>query len=183
MKSNKVRKNSADRWTHCFDCKYKFGDINEKGNLVRKASSGYCKSCYQRNYSKKLKRKCESCSREIISMKKICKVCYAKQALESPTRYMIKKLQSNRNKEKMSKVVLDITQYELVRRLLVKWKRDILQSIDYFIVADIYVDIFECDTFLDSCSQEEQVIIMLGRLEEIWKNNYKEKDEPKKVRK
>jgi hypothetical protein len=153
----------------CQVCFIKFGSINEKGKLVKPGHGNTCKTCYMRNYNtlKKTERRCK-CGKVITGIKPVCKLCYDKL---DPNEGFTTRSQSYRNKKMMNRIVLTKEQYELVRRLLVKKRGRMMSYIDFFRVADIYIELFISDAFLDSCSQEEQIVLMTERLETIWQNN------------
>ncbi len=159
---------------HCSECKLEYGALNEKGKEVKKGSMGMCKLCYSRAYSLRNEPKpCRNCGRTMRNgLKNICQLCddelKDKFYKENPH---VRKSESFRNKQIAEKVILTDEQFELIRRLFVKFKLGSQNSADFFRVVDIYLDLFNCDAFLDSYCEQEQVIIMLKRLKVIWDKN------------
>lgn len=176
-----------EEYTHCRTCELEFDTLNHKGRLIKKGSLGYCVSCYTKLYNnRKEKRHCAKCNNILVNTTRdICKPCYRIKRDEflraNPS---ARKTESDKNKVKAEKVVLDYEQFELIRRLLTKFKLGQNTSVDMFRVADIYLDIFNYDVFLDALSEKDQVIVMLKRLKDIWdKNNELKKQVMPKKRK
>lgn len=174
-------------WTHCVECNLQFGSTNERGRLISKGSNGYCKSCYGKIYNNlKQKRSCDRCGVILKhTTRDICKACYQIEKdnfyRENPN---ARKSESYKNKILAEKAILTDEQFELVRRLFVKFKIDTWNLADMFRVADVYLEVFTHDVFLDSLPEKDQVVIMLSRLKPVWdRTNVIKKTPPKKKRK
>jgi hypothetical protein len=148
-------------------CNYTFGYVKDNGKVVIQGSAGYCRSCYNKLYSSKEPRKCANCGGDLYkSMKAICRVCDV---------FLPKQSKSLKNQHelwlKKSNIKLQTSEYELIRRLLAKFQSKNYGYVDILRVADVYTYLFSVDTYLDTCSEKEQITIMLKRLKELWHNN------------
>lgn len=170
--SYQPRANSKDKWTHCLECKFEFNTLGHKGKLVVYGSSGLCRRCYGRLYNKNIQKFCQKCERQIIgSTKPLCKICQEIEKEEFYKNNPKKQPRSYKQKLKVLEQEISTEQYELIRRLLVKFKLNMFSYVDYFRVADVYVDIYDHEAHLDAYTEHDQVAIMLKRLKDIWLHN------------
>lgn len=170
----KRRVNGRDN-TKCIDCHINFGELNSRGKLVIYMSSGLCRSCYQKAYSSKKGRNCLKCGKLIASATKtVCKLC---QEIERDEYYKnnpsAKKSTSYKQKLKVLDKEITYENYELIRRLLVKFKAGNYNYVDLYRVVDVYVEIYEHEAHLDGYNEYDQVLIMLKRLKDIFDHNTK----------
>ena len=63
---------------------------------------------------------------------------------------------------------LTYDQFELIRRLLSRFKFNYYTYADLFRVIDIYVEICDHEAYLDGYSESDQIEIMLRRLKDVW---------------
>jgi hypothetical protein len=166
------RLNGKDSYTHCLTCKEEFNTIGSKGKLVKYQASGTCRTCYNKAYNKS-DRYCLKCQRPLVNTTKtICRVC---RELEREEFYKenpkAKRSKSYQLKLKVLKSELTTDQYELIRRLLARFKVSHYNYADYFRVVDVYIDIHDHEAHLDAYSENEQMEIMLRRLKDIWLHN------------
>ena len=70
--------------------------------------------------------------------------------------------------------------YELIRRLLVRYKLGINTPVDEFRVVDVYLDIKDAPAFLDTLTERTQVVEMLKTLKETFDYNLKVRQEESK---
>lgn len=169
----KTRANGKEAYTHCLTCKYEFDTLNEKGKKVTYGASGCCRKCYTRAYSNKGDKTCLKCQRVLYNTSKsICKVC---KELEKEAYYKenpkAKKSSSFQQKLKVLNTELSYEQFELIRRLLSRFKFNYHTYADYFRLLDVYVDIYDHEAHLDSYSELDQIEIILRRLKDIWLHN------------
>lgn len=169
----KIRKNSITQWTHCRNCKLAWGEKNEKGRLVTQGSNGYCKRCYMDTWLKAEPSNCQRCGKQIErTTKTLCKVCYDIERDEYHDRNPnARKSSSYKNVIIAQNKVLEYEEFELIRRLLGRFKLGSQTRLDFYKLADVYIDIFETDVALDAYRELEQVRVMLRRLKVIWQRN------------
>jgi hypothetical protein len=72
---------------------------------------------------------------------------------------------------------IEYENFELVRRLLVRYKLGIDNPIDSFRVVDVYLDMKDAPAFLDTLTERAQVVEMLKTLKETFDYNLKNKNE------
>jgi hypothetical protein len=157
--------------TNCLSCKLEFGSTNDNGKKVKHQAGGQCSKCYMKIYSVKEGRKCIRCERDLYkTTKDICRVC---RDIQKEEYYKVNKKAANQSKlykEKLKALNKELTyeKFELIRRLLSRFKFNYYTYCDFFRVVDIYIDIFNHEAHLDSYSENEQIEIMLRRLKEVW---------------
>ena len=152
--------------THCKLCNMEFGSINARGRGVNKGPRGLCKTCYCR--SVKPKKQCEQCGNEMLagSNTGLCIVCrQLKTASKRPWKRKEKALP-----------LLDAESYEVIRRLLVRFKFGFNDIVDNFRVIDAYLDVCENPVFLDTLAESAQVVEMLRHLKKVYDFNKHEKE-------
>lgn len=168
-KSQKVKQKD---FTHCQNCNAEYGTYNDKGRKIQQQAHGMCRTCYQRFYHNKEGRVCKTCNRPLqATVRDICKLCHMAEKEKKWQENSYKRPDSYRHKLKVSKTQLEYSQYELIRRLLGKFKMNYFSQSDYFRVIDIYIDIYDYETHLDAYSPDDQIVIMLSRLKEVWLYN------------
>lgn len=149
--------------TNCVNCNAEFGSINDKGRPVVRGPKNNCKSCYVR--SKKPKKECDQCGNMMLagSNTGLCVVCrQIKRETEGVRAW----------KRKVKPLpTLEIEQYENIRRLLVRFKYQNNGILDNFKVVDAYMDLCENPIFLDTLTEEAQVIEMLRYLKKVYDFN------------
>jgi hypothetical protein len=144
----------------CLKCNGHFNTLNEKGRPIRRASNGLCRSCYTRG--RKPIKICNNCGNIMIngSFTGLCPVC---------------KLDKSKSKKTRSKKTgipeVHKEQFELIRRLLVRFKVGHNTMVDTFRVIDIYMDVNKNPILLDTLSEEAQLIEMLKNLKNIFHYN------------
>jgi hypothetical protein len=99
----------------------------------------------------------------------LCVVCREVKRSESGKK--------NYNKKKVKELPhLDIETYEIVRRLLVRFKFGNNGMVDNFRVVDIYMELFDNPVFLDTLTEEAQIIEMLRYLKKVYDFNKEDRD-------
>ena len=155
-----IKKEKADAST-CVKCDGYFDTLNEKGKPIKRASNGLCRSCYTRG--RKPTKICNNCGNVMMngSFTGLCAVC----KLNKPSK-------SKRPKSKKINIPeVDKEQFELIRRLLVRFKVGHNTMVDTFRVIDIYMDVNNNPILLDTLSEEAQLIEMLKNLKNIFYYN------------
>lgn len=66
---------------------------------------------------------------------------------------------------------IDDETFELIRRLLIRYKLGISMHIDTFRVIGVYMDLNENSSLLDTLTEETQLVEMLKNLKLIWDYN------------
>lgn len=142
----------------CVKCLFKFDTLNEKGKPVLRGSKGMCKRCYHR--TSKATKICNECGNEMLngSRSGICAVC----RLNRPTK---------RKRKEVKIPLVDKEQFELIRRLLVRYKVGHNTMVDNFRVVDIYMDVNDNPIVLDTLSEESQIVEMLRNLKTVFDYN------------
>lgn len=166
----KTRANGKSAYTHCLGCKFEFNTFNDKGKIVVYQSSGFCRRCYSRQYTNKNDRTCLKCQRALYNTTKmVCKICLE---LEKQEYYKqnpkAKKSRTFQQKLKALNKELTYDQFELIRRLLSRFKFNYYTYADFFRLVDIYVDIYDHEAHLDAYLEADQIEIMLRRLKDVW---------------
>ena len=169
----RTRVNGKDSYTHCIECKLEFDTIDDRGRKVIWGGSGCCKRCYMRAYSNRGDKTCLKCQRTLYNTtKSVCKIC---RELEREAYYKenpkARKTTSYQQKLKILNTELDYEKFELIRRLLSRFKSNYQTYVDYFRLLDVYIDIYDHETHLDSYPEFDQVEIILRRLKDIWLHN------------
>jgi hypothetical protein len=144
---------------NCVSCKTEFGSINKKGNVVKKSSKGYCKSCYYKTLPKPTNI-CLSCGNSMLkkSCVGLCVLCKIKNSTNPRAK-----------KEYIPKVNKE--DFETIRRLLAKYKSGRNTMVDTFRVIDIYMNINGEPIMLDTLSEEIQLVEMLRNLKKVFDFN------------
>lgn len=147
--------------THCNECNVEFGSLNKKGKPVKKGSRGFCRPCYMRLFSKKSSNICAGCGNEMISKRlSLCAIC--KQNQTSAKKW--------KRKVRLPHIV-DTETFELIRRLLVRYKVGHNDYADAFRVIDVYMDIADNTNLLDNLREDVQVVEMLRWLKQTFDYN------------
>lgn len=142
----------------CSRCGFDYETLNDKGKVVKRGPKKMCKSCYTR--SNKAIKICKECGNEMLTGSKtgLCPICrFTKPVL--------------RARKKPQLPIVDKEQFELIRRLLVRYKVGHNTPVDAFRVADIYMDINNNPILLDTLSEETQIVEMLRNLKSIFEHN------------
>lgn len=154
--------------TTCSICNAEYGSLNEKGRAVIRGPKDKCKKCYSR--AKKPKKECENCGNTMLagSNTGLCVVCRELKRSESGKRKY--------NKKVKPLPILDIETYEAVRRLLVRFKYGNNGIVDNFRVVDIYMDLYDNPVFLDTLTEEAQIVEMLRYLKKVYDFNKEDRE-------
>jgi hypothetical protein len=149
--------------TNCSLCGNEYGGLNSKGRAVMKGSHGLCKTCYCR--SRKPKKECINCGNMMISGSNtgLCIVCKELKRSETAKRGWKRKVKPL--------PYVDPETYETIRRVLVRFKFGNNNLVDNFRVVDAYVDLCENPVFLDTLTEEAQVVEMLRYLKKVYDFN------------
>jgi hypothetical protein len=156
-----IKKEKIDK-TNCVKCNGEFDTLNEKSRPIKRASNGLCRSCYTRG--RKPTKICKKCGNVMMvgSLTGLCAVCKLnKEPL--PGRRVKKK--------KINIPEVDKEQFELIRRLLVRFKVGHNTMVDTFRVIDIYMDVNNNPILLDTLSEEAQLVEMLKNLKMVFHYN------------
>lgn len=150
-------KNKVEKPPNCKGCGLIWGSINRRGNIVKRATTIFCSSCYPR--IKDQSNKCLKCGDIIRAIHEMCKQC----KMEDQPKYGVTKAndQMRMNRET----------YESVRRLLSRFKVGSQTPIDHWIVLDLYLSLFGYDVYLDQYAEADQVYKMLRKLKNTWEWN------------
>ncbi len=147
--------------THCVECSAEFGTKNDKGKNITKGAKGHCKRCYMRLFLKRATNTCNGCGNEMIAKRlSLCPLC--KQKESSAKKW--------KRKERLPHIVDDET-FELIRRLLVRYKIGHNNFADAFRVADVYMDISDNTNLLDNLREDYQIVEMLRWLKTTFDYN------------
>jgi hypothetical protein len=144
--------------TRCSVCNTEYGTINHKGRAVVKGPKSMCRPCYSK--IKKPKKICSNCGNIMLSGSNtgLCVVC--RDVKRRPYTRKIKELP-----------YVDEETYEAVRRLLVRFKFGNNNIVDNFRVVDVYVELCENPIFLDTLTEEAQIVEMLRYLKKVYDYN------------
>jgi hypothetical protein len=160
--SNYVKKKMGrpkSKLTHCKTCELEFGTLNPKGKAVKKGARGYCKSCFHKE--NRPSTICSDCNEEIkATTTKLCQLCKIKRGIIKGSRAYIQK--------PTKPVYVEYEEFELIRRLLVRYKLGMNNMVDDFRVVDVYLTIKEAPAFLDTLNERYQVTEMLKTLKETF---------------
>ena len=146
--------------TKCINCELEFGTLDERNKPVRKGSKKMCKRCYtKQNKPTKI---CKECGNEMLNLSvlSLCGVCKLKRPVK-------------RTRKSAEIPRIEYENFELIRRLLVRYKLGMNNQIDDFRVVDVYLDIKEAPAFLDTLSERSQIVEMLKTLKETFDYNLK----------
>lgn len=147
--------------TKCSGCGDEYETLNDRGKVVKRGPKKLCRRCYARN--NRPVKICNDCGNEMIkgSTTGLCVVCRIKK----PTKTYVKKNILPR---------VDKEQFELIRRLLVRYKVGHNNMADAFRVVDIYMEVNDNPMLLDTLSEEAQLVEMLRNLKNIFYFNLNE---------
>ena len=149
--------------THCSDCLLEFGSLNLRGRLVRRGQAGNCKSCFHKKNKPTLI--CENCNVQLLkrTTTKLCHLCKIQRGIDNG---------SKAYKNKINKPIeVQNQNFELIRRLMIRYKLGMNNQIDDFRVTHVYLEIKEAPAFLDTLSERTQIIEMLKTLKETFDYN------------
>lgn len=136
--------------TSCLECNVEFGSKNEKGKLVKKGSRGYCKRCYMRIFTQIGTKTCNGCGNEMTTKRlSLCPVC------------KLSERKAGRKRKEKEPHIIDNETFELIRRLLVRYKLGYNNFADAFRVIDVYMDIADNSNMLDNLREDYQIVEML----------------------
>jgi hypothetical protein len=137
--------------TCCIECKNEFGSKIEKGRIVKKGSRGYCKRCYMRIFTQVGSKTCAGCGNEMTSKRlSLCPVCK-----------LNKKSAGKWKRKERTPDIIDNETFELIRRLLARYKVGHNNMADAFRVIDVYMDVADNTNLLDNLREDYQIIEML----------------------
>jgi hypothetical protein len=165
-------KKKSTKPTHCIECNLEFLTLNERGRLVRRGQSGHCKSCFhKKNRPTTI---CKNCNTQMLksTITGLCHLCRIEKGVANGSRTYKNKVNNP--------IDVDYENYELIRRLLVRYKLGINSPVDEFRVVDFYLYIKEAPAFLDTLTERIQVIEMLKTLKETFDYNLKLRNEESK---
>ena len=153
---------------NCKLCNLEYDTKNAKGRIVLRASSGMCRSCYAKSY--KATSICIKCNNSMLSKTRtgLCKPCRERDRILSG------KKSWNRKKVKQTTIV-DNETFELIRRILSRYKTGFNDLIDNFRISDVYMATHDNNVILDTLSEESQVVEMLKSLKLLFEFNSKYK--------
>lgn len=144
--------------TKCSCCGFDYETLNNKGKVVKKGPKNMCKRCYTR--SNKPVKICKNCGNEMLkgSSTGLCPIC----KLNKP---------SLRKKKEPELPIVDKEQFELIRRLLARYKVGHNTPVDTFRVVDIYMEVNNNPILLDTLGEESQIVEMLRNLKAVFYYN------------
>jgi hypothetical protein len=153
--------------TKCSCCGFEYEKLNDKGKVVKQGPKKMCKRCYTQN--NRPVKVCKKCGNEMIkgSSTGLCAVC----KLDKPT---------VRKRKEPQLPLVEKEQFELIRRLLVRYKVGHNNMADAFRVADIYMEVNNNPILLDTLSESAQIVEMLRNLKDIFYYNLENKPKSKK---
>jgi hypothetical protein len=145
----------------CSKCEFEYETLNNKGKVVKRGPKNMCKTCYTR--SNKPVKICKNCGNQMLagSSTGLCPVCRFNKPISRP--------------RKVELPEVDKEQFELIRRLLARYKVGHNNYADAFRVADIYMDVNNNPILLDTLSEESQIVEMLRNLQAIFYYNLEKK--------
>jgi hypothetical protein len=149
--------------TNCSRCLSEYGSITDAGKVISRGPKSLCKSCYSKE--KKPKKECSKCGNMMLagSNTGLCIICREdNKNTDGKRRY---------NRKVKEIPFLDNETYEGIRRILVRFKFGTNNLVDNFRVADLYLDVNEEATLLDTLTEEAQVIEMLKNLKKVYEFN------------
>ena len=156
-----VKGRPRQRNLNCVKCDAEFDTLNSKGKAIKRGSKGMCKTCYCKSF--KPSKFCNSCNNEMMkgSNTGLCPVCRLNRSQERKKRPIKIKLPP----------IVDKEQFELIRRLLVRYKVGHNTIVDTFRVIDVYMDVNDNPIILDTLSEGAQLVEMLRNLKEVFDYN------------
>lgn len=145
---------------NCIKCNANFDTLNSKGKPILRGSKGMCKKCYAQSF--KPSKICKECGNEMMtgSNTGLCAIC----KLNNSTK------KTKRKKEKQIPII-EKEQFELIRRLLVRYKLGMNNIVDNFRVIDVYMEVNDNPILLDTLSESAQLVEMLRNLKAIFDHN------------
>ena len=149
--------------THCIECKLEFQSLNSRGRLVRRGQAEHCKSCFHKKNKPVMI--CENCNAQLLkkTTTKLCHLCKIQRGIDNGSRVYTNKINKPTEIERKD--------FELIRRLIIRYKLGMNNQIDDFRVVNIYLDIREAPAFLDTLTERTQIIEMLKTLKETFDYN------------
>lgn len=160
--------------TNCKLCNAEYNTLNKKGKPIIRGSKGYCRHCYYKTF--KQEKICQSCGNimKTGSITGLCPMCKRAKSMNRP----------NSRIKKVKLPIINKEQFELIRRLLARYKVGHSNFADAFRVIDIYMEINDNPIILDTLSESAQLVEMLRNLKVIWdyNNNLQIKKTPKQKR-
>ena len=166
---NKVK---VDKPIICGTCNLKYGSVGPKGKVIKKGPKGNCRSCFHK--INKAVSICDDCGETMLkkTITRICPVCKIKKNIDAGNR---------KYKHHIIKpVIIENEEFELIRRLLVRYKLGMNNMADDFRVADVYLTIKDAPEYLDTLNERQQVVEMLRHLKVTFDYNLEERKKPKK---
>ena len=144
--------------TKCCNCLSEYNTLDDKGKVVKKGPKGMCKRCYTR--ANKAVKVCKECGNEMLtgSNTGLCPLCRFSKPIKRP-----------RKEAQIPEVNKE--QFELIRRLLVRYKVGHNNYVDAFRVADIYMEVNDDPILLDTLSEETQLVEVTLNLLVKFSNN------------
>lgn len=160
--------------THCKVCELEFGTMGPKNKAIKKGARGYCKSCFHKE--NRPTTICSECNEQMLkpTTTQLCYLCRAKKGIGRKSRPQ---------PAPPKPVYVEYENFELIRRLLVRYKLGMNNMVDDFRVVDVYLDIKEAPAFLDTLNERHQIVEMLKTLKETFDYNVAERNKPKKYNK
>lgn len=162
-----------EKETHCKECKSEYDTLNHKGKPILRGSKGLCRSCYHKLH--KPEKVCNSCGNimKTGSITGLCAVCKRIKSSELPR---------SKYKKKQTIPVIQKEQFELIRRLLVRYKLGMNNMADAFRVIDVYMDVNDNPILLDTLTESAQLVEMLRNLKSVFDYNLELQKTPKKLK-
>lgn len=148
--------------TTCIDCNISIGQKNKKGKLCDVLIKRRCRSCYSKWNRNQLCLTCEKCGVQFItgSSACLCLSCRPKSRYSGKT---------------IKRKDLSVEQFSTMLTLFRRYKTGTNTPVDNFRVVDLYLDIFESQSFVynssigfDGYEEESQVVLMLRSLKKIY---------------
>ena len=161
-------------YKRCISCEKEF---TKEGSSAHNAA-GRCKKCYGAYIRKNGYTHCQICGVELPSklMKPNCKMCKlkVKSGLLETEKYIptARSKYYTAHSERVAKSYqLTSKRLDQIKLILIKVRWKLITELDYFIIADYYLDIWGYEPTLDSAKREQQVEYMVKRLEDYYVKN------------
>jgi hypothetical protein len=118
---------------------------------------------------KKAIKVCNNCGNIMLvgTQTGLCPLCRLEKSHPITKKRRLKELQQ-----------VDDETFELIRRLLVRYKLGISMHIDTFRVISVYMDLNDNSSLLDTLTEETQLVEMLKNLKLIWQHNVLLRNDP-----
>ena len=145
----------------CSKCQAEFGSKNAKGKEIKKGSRGFCRRCYMQLHHQISTNTCKGCGVELIAKRlSLCPICKGHE------------MSSKKWKRKVRPPhIVDNETFELIRRLLVRYKVGHNNYADAFRVVDVYMSISDNSNLLDNLREDHQIVEMLKWLKQTFDYN------------